>query len=274
VDIHTPLQVSGPPVDLYKFSSLEGERLQWFEGMVVRGELYFAHPYELNDPFECRPRFISSSETTDPALLKAKLRTYLKNQGLSRAQIRMLPQRPPEEVARVLGEAYRLPDGEQRNVQMFCMTTTRDHPLLWAHYANGHRGACVHLDQHYIPFPAALPVHYETDYPVIPILDELPGDEVYRRVLFVKAKDWKYEGEYRVIRYMRSPTGNMDMKWTGQLAQASPSAVIGVTLGARISPENQAAVLDMVKRRSLAVPVWKAEPDEEQFGFNFTKIFG
>ena len=58
MDIHKPLEVSGPLVNLYKFSSLDGKRLEWFEGMVARGEFHFAHPLELNDPFECRPRFI------------------------------------------------------------------------------------------------------------------------------------------------------------------------------------------------------------------------
>lgn len=274
VDIHKPVQANGPTERLYKFTSLEGDRLKWFEGMVVRGEFYFSHPYQLNDPFECRPRFISS-EITDPGLVETRLRTYLEHQGLSCDEIKTLSRRPLEEAARLMREEYRrVPDGEQRNMQVFCMTTTRDHPLLWAHYANGHRGACVHLDPRYIPFAAALEVHYEAEYPVIPILDELPEDEVYRRVLFVKGLDWKYEGEYRVIRYFRSSRVNMDLEWKEQLAQASPNAVIGVTLGARITPDNQAAVLEMVKRRSRTVAVWKAEPDEDRFAFNFKKIYG
>jgi len=255
IDIHKPIPPSGGAVlELFKFSSLDGDRLEWFEAMVVRREFYFAHPYELNDPFECRPRFMSPEQGTS-ATFEFKLRAFLRAYGVSTEEIKRAPRRPVAEVTRLMRERYRSSDGEQRNVQLFCMTTTRAHPLLWAHYANGHRGACVHLDHGYIPFPTALKVHYEADYPAIPLLADLAAEEIYRRVVCVKGLEWEYEGEYRVIRHLRSEMANMDMEWKGQVACASPNAVSGVTLGARISAQHQDAILNMVRRRSRAIPV-------------------
>lgn len=276
VDIHKPLPISRPLPDLYKFKSLEGDGLKHFEAMVVFSEFYFAHPHEFNDPFECRPRFTVSLETDDPALLQAKHRTYVDNMvtELRRdpAERERLLQRPIVEGVEALTDAYRPHGIEHRMLQVFCMSTTKRDPLIWAHYANGHRGACVHLNQLYVPFASALKVSYETDYPTIPILDKLPPDEVHRLALCVKGWEWRHEVEYRVIRYLRSPKANMDMEWKGQIGRASPNAVTGVTLGARISRKNEADVLAMVRHRSVEIPVWKAEPEEGRFGFIFKLV--
>ena len=130
----------------------------------------------------------------------------------------------------------------------------------------------MHIDMRYIPFPAALKVHYHADYPVIPLLDEPDPGEVFERVICTKGVEWKYEGEYRIVRHLRSEAPDLHVSWKGQLAIASPNSVVGVTLGARISQENQEAILRMVSKRATLIPVWKAEPDEEQFAFTFREI--
>jgi len=258
-------------LELYKFSSLDDKRLGWFEGMLVRSDLYFSYPYQFNDPFEYRPRFTLSAKTTDPALLKLKARALLRRLGTSTAQKDRASRMPLTDVVRIMRELYRSPDRGQRRVQLFCMMSTRTRPLAWAHYANGHRGACLHLDSQRLPYEARQ-VHYESDYPEIPILDELDSNEAFRRLLHVKAPEWEYEGEYRSARYLPDGQPLDHPHWQNQLIRAKSNVITGVTLGARISPEHQAAVLDMVRRRVQAVPVWKAEPDKERFALGFTKI--
>jgi hypothetical protein len=269
VDIHKPLLATRPVPELYKFSSLAGERLDWFEGILVRGEFYFAHPDELNDPFEFRPRFVMPSG--NPELLKFKLRQFLRANGVRTKELKRMPQRPLYEVVQLMNEKWRSPS-QTRLVQMFCMSSVRGHPLLWAHYADGHRGACLHLDMRYVPLAAALIVCYSEEYPPISLLDRPDREDTFRRLVLTKGLEWKYEGEYRVIRHLESPTGHLDVAWKGQLALASPEAVCGVTLGARISAEDQDAVMRMVKARKTPIPIWRARPDGERFAFNFERI--
>jgi hypothetical protein len=269
LDPSKPYPVRRPIPDLFKFMGLKGERLSWLEGILLRGEFYFSFPDELNDPFEWRPRFVLP--VGDPALHEIKYRKWLKSKGHSWKQFKKR-RRSLSEIAEMVTRHWRSPDGERRQVQMFCMASVRAHPLLWAHYADGHRGVCVHLDKHYVPFGAAQKVDYSDVHLSIPMFDRPDEDEVFRRLALLKGLEWEYEAEYRVVRYLRSETADLDLKWRGQRALASPAAINGITLGAEISLEDERAVLEMVRKRTTPIPVWKAVPDEERFAFNFDPV--
>jgi hypothetical protein len=252
---------------LFKFVGLSGHRLSRLEGMLLRGEFYFAHPYELNDPFEFRPRFVPMRG--HPEIVRLKLKKFLRRYGVVQHG---RPKLTPKLAAIRMRELWRADDGGRKNVQMFCMSTSREHPLLWAHYAEGHRGACVQLDPRKAPFMFADDVQYAQEPPEIILPSEADPRVVLRDLVFTKGLDWEYEHEARVLRYALSPNSDLGVHWNGQLAIASHEAVCGITLGASISPENQEAVLNMARRRATPLPVWKSRPHEEQFAFEFDRL--
>ena len=253
---------------LYKFVGLSRGRLSRLEGMVLRGEFYFAHPYELNDPFEFRPRFVPISGS--PEVVALKLKKYLGNR---KGAPKVRPRLSPKVAAMRMRELWRADDGERQMVQMFCMSTIRTHPLLWAHYADGHRGACVHLDSRYAPFGFAQDVDYVEVPPEIVLPSPLAeGTAVVRSLVYTKGLDWKYEQEARVSRYLRGPHPGLGLRWNSQLGTGSPDAVNGITLGANVSGPDQDAILAMVKLRSAPIPVWKGRAHEDRYEFEFDRI--
>ncbi len=130
--------------------------------LFEKNEIYFSNPAEMNDPFECRPVLTAD---TSPQAMTAYLK-YLERKHLSGT--------PCEERRKLLRDAARrISSPEEREdlhnwtvnkYGFYCLSELPDHPLMWAHYADMHRGFCVEFDteadeERY--FARALPVQCE-----------------------------------------------------------------------------------------------------------------
>lgn len=87
------------------------------------------------------------------------------------------------------------------NYGMICMSGDWQHPLLWGHYADRHRGLCLGFnvveDGTYtkVDYSAERLTLSDIDRDRVEDLDE--GD--MRKLLFTKFKAWEYESEYRTF---------------------------------------------------------------------------
>lgn len=86
------------------------------------------------------------------------------------------------------------------NYRVFSLTKTYDNPLLWAHYANSHKGFCVGYNKNSI-----LSTDSRLNFGNILYQEQLfniedinSEDELYK-ILLVKSRHWKYEKEWRAI---------------------------------------------------------------------------
>lgn len=75
-----------------------------------------------------------------------------------------------------------------------------NHPLMWAHYANSHKGFCIEYDVDRGNNRNLFEVNYTTK-PEAPSIEELLfcPHEVIGRILMRKSHEWSYEKEYRLI---------------------------------------------------------------------------
>jgi len=97
----------------------------------------------------------------------------------------------------------------QRDIQadidkigMLCLSERTDDILMWSHYAAGHQGICLgfQVDENDGFFCHGLPVDY-------PDSDERPKWdhrdtklEHITKILLTKAKHWRYEREWRIVK--------------------------------------------------------------------------
>jgi hypothetical protein len=51
------------PARLYKYRSMAGAAAQWTESIVRKNEIFFATRRHFNDPFDCRPRFVTKAQS-------------------------------------------------------------------------------------------------------------------------------------------------------------------------------------------------------------------
>lgn len=88
-----------------------------------------------------------------------------------------------------------LPSAISRHFGVLCLTTNPDHKLMWAHYADGHRGFVLEFDTNNPRFELTEEMHKVVYSSTSPTYNPVVGSQGWWKV---KSKDWGYEGEYRM----------------------------------------------------------------------------
>ena len=111
----------------------------------------------------------------------------------------------------------------------YCMTSKPDNLLMWAHYADSHRGVCFKFDilEDLDSFLAPLPVEYNSDYIVFDALKSNIAELIRR-----KSEDWSYENEYRIVR----------SNFHG-LKKVKCAALKEIIFGCRVKKEDKEAIM-------------------------------
>jgi hypothetical protein len=89
------------------------------------------------------------------------------------------------------------------NRGVVCLCETHTDILMWAHYADGHRGMCLAFDATLMPFAGAHQVRYAETLPQIDVLRMLAGTlaphELASSMMLTKYSAWSYEREWRML---------------------------------------------------------------------------
>jgi hypothetical protein len=164
----------------------------------------------LNDPFDLQPSYVDD--------VSAKFLEDLSPRLLERLQGQDVVIRPED--IRTTAEAAKLRLVELRaETKIISFSARLDSTLLWSHYANGYRGACLFflkkLDR-MGAFSEASRVFYSSQRPIYP-LSLIAAIESERRASYMserlrrlnvisnsilhltKAPDWSYEAEIRIV---------------------------------------------------------------------------
>ena len=230
-----------PPAKLYKYRNMPrpGAEEEKWRRLETRGVLYFSPPSKLNDPVDCRPTFqLDASEQDMLEYFKRRAR------GRSKEQRAWAAQRIQDE-----NWWYKYWQREADRHGHYCLAASRDVPLMWGHYANGHRGYCLELAIQDADWHWLLPhrVFYSDSRPVVSTRELLlnagrttPPPGYMERVFLTKDKTWAYESERRIIR--AEGVGPEPIR-TGILA--------GVVVGARMSREDEQRLRAWVSDRKV-----------------------
>lgn len=92
-------------------------------------------------------------------------------------------------------------NGMAERFGLVCMSRNWHHPMLWAHYADKHRGLCLGFD--IADSECFLEIEYVDDRPTLTefgrkCLADLNENDM-KRLLVMKFRDWEYEAEYRAF---------------------------------------------------------------------------
>jgi hypothetical protein len=244
------------------------------EQLITSGEIFLATAQELNDPFECSLQDISKDwlhekvETDMQAALSGfvmsakhaereggnffgldssaadeALQTILSGGNLEasyEAMREFIRQRTgyPSSDCRVL---FRRIDQQLVQTGIFSMSANPAQPLMWAHYADSHKGLCIGFREvggSKLADPNhCLPVTYSDKLPkisedglktTISFAADEEGrlytsgvkisfdDGTFQRVVTTKPTCWSYEEEFRYI----EPFGGLSA-WPGELAECT-----------------------------------------------------
>lgn len=265
-----------PPTSLYKFKPpprLSDEKdLERHRALVERSSLWFANPSTLNDPFDCMPALVEDATDED---LERYLRIVAPRRlaGVSERDraTRLSHVRERLRSAEFIRDTFRQ---QLQGLGVLSLTESCEEPLLWAHYADGHRGYCVELDLNdqweVLERETLLPlrVRYASARPVVgtrTLLRALSGEAKLPLFEWLTAKDirWQYEREWRLV-------GE-----TGALCRPVPShCVRAVILGACCSPEAESTLRRWCAKRESPVKIRRALAAPDTFDLSIVDADG
>src|SRR5262249_29459986 len=132
--------------------------------------------------------------------------------------------------------------------------------LLWAYYAEGHKGIAVRfrisprqllnllmsVDPESKGDSSLRAVKYSSDFPSLRFWDE--ADDGLGVALTTKSLEWRHEKEWRLVHLTKNEERQI------------PAAVIdGVILGAKVESETLTKLEDWAKKRKEPLKLWKAQ---------------
>ena len=138
-------------------------------------------------------------------------------------------------------------------IRSFSMPEKRKHPiknlLMWAHYADGHKGFCVEYDfssEFRKQMISLNRVHYDT-------IDLSKEKLSITEAFAIKSKEWKYENEVRLISYNCGKDGDYDTVYLDE-----QSSIVAIYLGLKCSDERVSIIKSLLKGRCIKLYQMKA----------------
>ena len=160
-------------------------------------------------------------------------------------------------------------------MRVFCVSETRDNLLMWAHYAQDHKGAVFELwslPEEDNPLSAAVPVEYVEQPIPFYTRDEWIEDMVgtrrldfgslYRRYACTKSTHWAHEQEWRAW-YPLSETEKYDY------SPIRPSELKAVYLGCQSEPDFQSQVRRLLQEKYPQARLFVARKAETTYALAY-----
>lgn len=226
------------------------------------GKLWFADPFNFNDPYDCAIELIRDEVEKGLARLDAAsclemlMHLNTDNTGTLGTQLSQLSLSRLKELARdtVLKNLWQIDRG------VCCFSTRKDNLLMWGHYADCHRGFCLEFTTEFNPFndPRRLRhVNYRADYPKLDEIRLKNHDYLHLLdFLLSKSRYWKYEKEMRLLHIEK----NKPLSYERQCLKA-------IYIGAK-TPEDTALLIAHTAANT-DTKIYRARIDMKKFKLNF-----
>ncbi len=265
------------PRYFYKYKSIDKDHLDHSSRIFTHNELYFSRVDAFNDPFDCR------FESTVPKSRRHKfLLDWLgeRHPELNRKEQRARAAQLEKDAARFSKLLKQYEQDARRNViskcGICCLSAVRDDILMWAHYANGHRGFCLEFlheqgDGFHVTRKPTDPVvsshslfpfevKYSDRYPVIDLDSndfKTVDGEWFEHAFLTKSRQWKCEKEWRLI----------DNNSEG-LHQFPPRFLTGVVFGCEMPEDHKDMIRGWCKDRQTPIKYYEAQRADKAYALN------
>jgi hypothetical protein len=158
---------------------------------------------------------------------------------------------------------------------IFCLTEDHDNLVMWAHYADNHRGGVVKflpVKEVDSPLLEAKNVIYSRNIPAIEysnVFDNTP--EVRQSIIdaftLTKSTDWQYEREWRIVTWSKDPTKKSSLR------PFAEKEVGGLYLGCRMCEADKSELIGIMAEKYPWAPIYQATPKRNVFSLAFEQIY-
>lgn len=269
-EIESGIAVNSPTShqSLFKYISLNGKKSwNYLEQTLGESKIYGTTSNALNDPFELQPAVFNdiSAGTSMPIWSL-----------LGIAESNLPPNFKDRDLEYYKERAHAQLDILREESRVISFSERYDSPLLWAHYANSYRGACLHFiggrlmgrnswsaiigkvlyrDQRPL-FPLSLPLKIAVARAAGAQKSDRRTAELNTAMFFTKASDWSYEKEYRAIYSTKDMTS----------FEFNPRSFATIIVGPNMPQEDVDRLLSIASSSSYEyIPIRKASISKSSF---------
>lgn len=242
-------------------------RLSDAERFLAQGALRFSQPSVFNDPFELNPSFDLMSKQDLAALPDAPDAPGMKILTAEALQSMLAAVMPG--LARTMAQhegqegAFSLRNNDIGKLTLdsefgiLCLSEIPNSLLMWAHYADEHRGVVFQFDANHSFFdegdleydvPSKGPVDYSTKRPILSHSNLRSTSAFFR-----KSPEWGYEREWRFIRRL----ANADLLIESEphpiyLFGLPADCITGVIIGCNVNSEDRTRFLEACAKSPIS----------------------
>jgi hypothetical protein len=242
--------------ELFKYFSFNPQNLE----AVRTSRFWFARPGSFNDPFDCA---ITVSDDSLEESVEHAVSVALREGLLDPSDLPANAYKPTAADAAAFSE-FR--DGLKQlfeDAGILCLTEVPDHPLMWSHYADSHRGFVVGLERREGNSlgRGAMAVKYQEKYPRLTAshFDRQTNPSSADVLWLTKASYWAYEREWRVISV------------SGDQAHPIDTRISSVILGMRMPQDHREQLLSVLPDRNN-IQIFEAVKSSTQFALQLKPL--
>ena len=249
------------PANFYKYRSMNStESVERVERIVLHDEVYFASAKSFNDPFDLNPAFSLQAspeqQRADFIRMSRKFNPSLTDPEheaeATRVMATSLSATDVDTTTNVIQFAVRQHLIE--SVGAFCVSERCNDLLMWAHYADSHRGVCLEFDGAGGLMASAQQVTYSLTRPAINHYED-ERLTMLAKALLTKSAHWAYEAEWRLLRADNGPG----------VVRFRPENLTGIVVGALATPETIEIVRRWAANRSTPLALRRASVSNREF---------
>jgi hypothetical protein len=246
---------------LYHWQRFDEDRLaRTLKDLVV----YCSSPGEFNDPWDCKPFFnteILNDQDENEKHVAWAADLCRRRTPMSEKDIEAMKETLRNDPARAAPLVTEISDSLgptiAREYRVYCLGPDVRNLLMWAHYADSHRGVCLEFSLRNDVMCSALKCEYLKEFPIMKLHSNKDADA--HRMLLAKAEPWSYEKEYRIVAQERKLAVSMDTLMTDKgFLKLPKGALVSVISGCqgdreKVSKLVQALAPDVKVKRAVRV---------------------
>jgi hypothetical protein len=173
--------------------------------LLLDRTIYCSDPATFNDPWDCKPHF--NTEVLDNPVeherhvqwavdVCRRHNNSISPQNIDRMKAQLQVDR--QLLAKTLQElSQEMWAAISTRYRVYCLGPDAGSLLMWAHYADNHKGICLEFSTRNNVMCCPLRVEYPRQFPVVRAYSAVDAENL--QPLLTKADVWTYEHEYRLI---------------------------------------------------------------------------
>lgn len=242
--------------------------------ILEKGIIRFTQPAALNDPFEVNP-IISEFDSDNLHFWNnglVPIYEKMSQEDIEYTDLRLNSKKKfrdkYKDFANNFGILSLISNDDMSSfpsVEVVELNDPRRNLLMWAHYANEHKGFVIEFESnfleesHGVTYEKIIPIKY-SDKRAVLLFEDVENKSM--EPFYMKGNDWCYENEWRVVLPLSS--GDSILKNDIYLFKFNQKSIISITCGCKMSDENKAKIKEIIKQPDFgSLNYYEAAMDNE-----------